>query len=856
MSLATPPWWQRFLGGLAPRSNLRGVSVELPRNGVKPTVDRLSGALTVLAYAPAERLFLLNAGGESPIRAVGRVYELNSALGADEALSLAIERFIRSDLPEKSVIGVTRYASPVIRPYLRDVLAARDRETLLSASAAALSRRMSLERARMFDRIALTGTHKGEPFAARNFRIWLSITAEIGDTDDARTIPTLPAVKAFAESADAAVSALDSFGLVAYDWGAEDYSATMSELLNMEHVLSGAEPRGALDPRRELRDQTVRHDTAYDVERERIRITSPGRPGIDLVALEVTGYPDFIHVNDLASLMGSDAVSGAALAHPFLFTTLIEPTPVAGDKSVTAVKLARVKQLRSTEIGVYLTDLAQREHDLTIAANACESEGGLARIAHELVLWAPAGRGVQAAEAAKAILAEARFEGALDLGLQFLGLMMSLPLEGSWGLMRDLSAARHTSTKTRRAAAHMMPILGEYRGTGRRSGEAHATPMALLTTRRGQLFGVDTFANRNGNYNGIVVGTSGSGKSVLTQEIVMSMLATGSRVWVFDIGRSYQHLMELMDGQGIDFGGSAQLCVNPLDIVDDPQDMIEEIAHIITTMANGETPLELTQAELLKMAILRVTREARAAGRVPTVTDLTIDLMDSSEPGLADLATRLMPYSASGRYARWFEGKANVDFSASLVVLEMESLVNKPLLQSVILLILIMRIFEDIRKLPRSAKKLIVIDEAWRLLAGESGRFIEWACRTLRKYGAGIFCITQSMEDFEASGTARAVRMNADSVFLLRQKEASIVKASPDEYVRDRLRSLTTQADVWSEVYCRIGDGAGVIGRLVLDDFSMTAYSTRSEVFEAVEAAKKSGRTILEAIAAVAEKSA
>ena len=49
MSLATPPWWQRFLGGLAPRSNLRGVSVELPRNGVKPTVDRLSGALTVLA---------------------------------------------------------------------------------------------------------------------------------------------------------------------------------------------------------------------------------------------------------------------------------------------------------------------------------------------------------------------------------------------------------------------------------------------------------------------------------------------------------------------------------------------------------------------------------------------------------------------------------------------------------------------------------------------------------------------------------------------------------------------------------------------------------------------------------------
>jgi conjugal transfer ATP-binding protein TraC len=162
-----------------------------------------------------------------------------------------------------------------------------------------------------------------------------------------------------------------------------------------------------------------------------------------------------------------------------------------------------------------------------------------------------------------------------------------------------------------------------------------------------------------------------------------------------------------------------------------------------------------------------------------------------------------------------------------------------------------MRIFEDIRRMPRSSKKLIVIDEAWRLLSGESGRFIEWACRTLRKYGAGIICITQSMEDFDASGTARAVRMNADSVFLLRQKEASIRAATPDEYVRERIRSLTTQADEWSEVYCRIGDAPGVIGRLLLDDFSMTAYSTRSEVFEAVESAKKSGLSIAEAIASV-----
>ena len=123
-------------------------------------------------------------------------------------------------------------------------------------------------------------------------------------------------------------------------------------------------------------------------------------------------------------------------------------------------------------------------------------------------------------------------------------------------------------------------------------------------------------------------------------------------------------------------------------------------------------------------------------------------------------------------------GKANVNFEAALVVLEMEALANKPVLQSAVLLICIMRILQEIRNRPRSEKKLIVIDEAWRLLSGESGAFIEWACRTLRKYGARIVCISQSMEDFRMSGTARAVRANADSVFLFRQKNEGIAAFS------------------------------------------------------------------------------
>ena len=49
----------------------------------------------------------------------------------------------------------------------------------------------------------------------------------------------------------------------------------------------------------------------------------------------------------------------------------------------------------------------------------------------------------------------------------------------------------------------------------------------------------------------------------------------------------------------------------------------------------------------------------------------------------------------------------------------------------------------------------------------------------------------------------------------------------------------------------KLGDKPGTVVRLFLDPFSMTAYSTRSDVFEAVEHEKAQGKSVSEAIEAV-----
>ena len=861
--------------------NLKGEGVlDLPRSGEHALVDRFSGVLSALYWEPERGVFVLNNAGDTEPCALGVVFELNALISADYTLMQGIERLLGAAYPAQTVIAATLFASSSVRGTLAEYVQSRRAScgveggsSLRSEECAGVCLRMAIERARKLEAMARASCAGIHP--VREYRVWITITTRVGEAAVADFLAGAKnaQVDAFLLSTAAAHSALQQFSLLKSRWDEYELFRTMRELVNPQKTAAGEYiPRTA--PSTLLREGFVRRDTLIDVGKSSIVFSSAfgadaskagaktSQEALESASLTVAGYPAFAQLNRMRM-----ALAGDKFPYPYVLTCVVEPTSVADDKALIAMKNARVKQLMHTEIGQFLTDLGERARDFDLAQKACDEGSGLARVIHAMTVFAPKNEAPSAAHLAADLLSGAGFDAHPAAGLQMMAFLMNLPLEASIGLMQDARAARQTSTKTRKAAAHMLPIMAESRGSGPRAAANARTPMLMLVTRKGQLLPIDIFANRSGNYNAVIAGTSGSGKSVLAQEIVLSHIGLGGRVWVFDIGKSYKNCVELAHGQFIDFereessqakaqaaqrSNSSGLCLNPLDMLEDPADMLDELAQIITAMANGDAPMELTALELLKMHIAEVVKTARSQKKTPTVTMLALSLMQSKDAMLADIAVRLMPYCAGGRYAHWFEGKASIDFASNLVVLEMEALANKPVLQNVVLLIVIMRILREIRESPRSQKKLIVIDEAWRLLSGNSGRFIEWACRTLRKYGAGIACISQSMSDFEASSAARAVRMNADSVFLLRQKPEGIASyAAGDARTAKLLSGLTTHAGLWSEVYVKVGDQAGVVGRLMLDRFSMTSYSTKAEVFDAVQKARKAGLTIEKAIAEV-----
>lgn len=834
-------WAKRAFDHLRLESNVHGNEGLRLRCGA-PLVDRFGGLISVLFEDEERGLFLMNQGGSTPADTLARVIEINPALWCDSAMVKTVESLLVLDFPAKTTLAASLYASPCITPILRDYVESRDTQAMLvAAEPRRLLRHMAAAKAGLLHHCATKGHWQGHPTAARHFRVWLSITCRIGTAAVAQLArgEENETVTRFRTVCDAAEAALSQFGLFSHRWQRSHWHDTERELVNPHKALAGLLSTRTALATRAVREEVVDLDTSLDISRQSLTFSSPGVASASAVALAVTRLPASIHINDMAGLMGAADTAGAILTTPYLVTTLVEPTALVDDRSTVALKAARVKQLHLTDIGHYLADLPERNRDLEIAREACEKYGGLARVAMQMVIFGRPGEELSLAETGKAMLREAGLDGDLDVGLQAVDYLASLPGEGASALMRDLKNAHRTMTITRKAASHLLPALAEWRGSPAREGAQQATPMLLFVSRRGQVFGLDLFANRSGNYNALVCGKSGSGKSVLAQDLVLSLLAQGGRAWVFDIGHSYKHCARLISGQWLDFDTPGSVCLNPLDMVEDPADSIDELAQIVTVMANGDSALDATITEYVKEAILTVIERARSANGAASITDLCLELLslaqDTGRAELSDLVTRLKPYCAGGRFGRWFEGKASVSFTESLVVLEMQSLSNKPQLQEAALLTLIMGILQEIRRLPRSQKKLVVIDEGWRLLTGNSGRFIEWACRTLRKYGAGIVCISQSLTDFEKTGTARAMRVNADTVFLLRQDDAAIALYSSDPWTQRQIRSLTTVSGVFSEVFIRQGDSPAAIGRLYLDPFARTAFSTSPRVFEEVE---------------------
>ena len=132
--------------------------------------------------------------------------------------------------------------------------------------------------------------------------------------------------------------------------------------------------------------------------------------------------------------------------------------------------------------------------------------------------------------------------------------------------------------------------------------------------------------------------------------------------------------------------------------------------------------------------------------------------------------------------------------------------------------------------LPIGQRKLVVIDEAWSLLASEdSAAALAEAARTYRKLNAAAVFISQRLEDFEGPH-GKAVRDNCAVRWLLEQAPEAIgaVRALLDLSSAETaaLRSVASRKGAYSEALLVTGSGSGIV-RLAVD--AITYWTVTSD---------------------------
>ena len=109
-------------------------------------------------------------------------------------------------------------------------------------------------------------------------------------------------------------------------------------------------------------------------------------------------------------------------------------------------------------------------------------------------------------------------------------------------------------------AADFVPLNGPWRGSAR--------PSTLFLNRWNSLTALDPFDPKAANWNGIVVGGSGSGKTFFTQLLLNDLIAQDCDVMIVDRGHGYTPLTQLYGGAVIPFDAAGTVSLNPFDLPD------------------------------------------------------------------------------------------------------------------------------------------------------------------------------------------------------------------------------------------------------------------------------------------------
>ncbi|REA60203.1 conjugal transfer protein TraG [Dyadobacter luteus] len=292
------------------------------------------------------------------------------------------------------------------------------------------------------------------------------------------------------------------------------------------------------------------------------------------------------------------------------------------------------------------------------------------------------------------------------------------------------------------------------------------------------------------NRNKIVIGGSGSGKSMFMNHMLHSYVQQGSHVLIVDVGHSYKGLCDMLGGYYFTYSEKTPIRFNPF-FIGEGDELDTEKKESIKTMLLAlwkRDNEEFKRSEYVAISnALTDYYEYLAANPeifpcfdsfyeflyVEFTQTLAEDRVKEKDFDMDNFLFVLRPYYDDGEFAYLLNAKENLDvLTQPFIVFELDKVKDHPILFPVITLIIMELFISKMRKLNK-IRKVICIEEAWQAIAKAGmAQFMKYLYKTVRKYYGEAITVTQEVDDIISSPIIKdAIINNSDCKILLDLKK-------------------------------------------------------------------------------------
>jgi type IV secretory pathway VirB4 component len=277
---------------------------------------------------------------------------------------------------------------------------------------------------------------------------------------------------------------------------------------------------------------------------------------------------------------------------------------------------------------------------------------------------------------------------------------------------------------------------------------------------------------------------SGSGKSFAVKTILCRALQQGVDLIILDPSEEgeYEGLTKSLGGKLIELSEKSDAFINPFQITE--QSYEEKLLFLHGLMRFFVSELTDDMKDLLDEAFEKIyvkrgiTHDPKTWGReAPTLSDLYSLVEKERKSSFAKRAEAATAISSSlrrfvrGSYS-FINRQTNIKrMDGRFIAFKVGSLPRE--VRRIVMFVILEFVYNRMRKDLR--KKLLVVDEAWKLLQteGEEGYILN-IVKTCRHHNMGLVLVTQDVYDLLTSRAGKAVMANSSWQLLLRMK-ASII---------------------------------------------------------------------------------